>query len=194
MKNIYKKKYLHTYRNYFSSTITGNIALIFLGVLALFAGSQLSIPIKPIPITFQTIVISLIGLTYSPHLAFFTVLAYISSGVLGLPMFIKFSSGLHHITGVTGGYLLGFLIAAPIMGIIKNKVSRKFSGIMLSCLIGHSIIYILGICWLSTFIGLKEAIYSGFIIYIPTGLVKIVIFSALFSYVNNKVSPHGLNE
>ena len=40
------------------------------------------------------------------------------------------------------------------MGIIKNKVSRKFSGIMLSCLIGHSIIYILGICWLSTFIGL----------------------------------------
>jgi biotin transport system substrate-specific component len=187
MKNLYKKKYLQTDSNDASYKMIRNIALVFLGTVALFAGSQLSIPIKPVPITFQTIVISLIGLTYSPRLAFITVLAYIYAGVLGLPMFIKFSSGLHHITGVTGGYLLGFLIAAPIMGIIKNKVSSQVSGIMICCLIGHFIIYLLGIFWLSTFIGLKQALYSGFIIYIPTGLLKIVIFSYLFSYISNKV-------
>ena len=88
---------------------------VAIGVLALFASAQLVIPIKPVPITFQTVVISLIGLTYNPRISFITVFAYIAAGMLGLPMFSKFGSGLGHIMGASGGYILGLLIAAPIM-------------------------------------------------------------------------------
>lgn len=159
---------------------------VLLGVCALFAAAQLSIPLKPVPITFHTIIISLLGLTYSPRLGFITVLTYIFMGAIGLPMFTKLSSGLTYIAGATGGYLVGFLLAVPLMAMIKNTFSRKFWGVAYCCLIGHIVIYALGIAWLSTLIGLKQAIYSGFLIYIPTGLLKIAIFSYLFSYINTK--------
>ena len=159
---------------------------VAIGVLALFASAQLVIPIKPVPITFQTVVISLIGLTYNPRISFITVFAYIAAGMLGLPMFSKFGSGLGHIMGASGGYILGLLIAAPIMGMIKSNFSAKFLGTMACCFIGHIIIYCLGIGWLSSFIGLKQAVYSGFIVYIPTGLLKIITFSYLFSYIGNR--------
>lgn len=191
--NLYNKKYLDADHNDISYKIITHIALVLLGIMALFASSQLSIPVKPIPITGQTIVISLIGLTYSPRLAFITVLAYISAGVLGLPIFIKFSSGLQHITGLTGGYLLGLLIAAPIMAIIKSKIAKQAHQIIACCLIGHLIIYLLGTLWLTTFIGWQQALLSGFIIYIPTDLLKIIIFAALFSYINNKVATNSCN-
>ncbi len=156
---------------------------VFTGVLALFASAQIAIPIKPVPITFHTVMVSLIALTYSPKLSFITLLTYLTAGMVGLPMFSKMNSGLNYMMGATAGYLLGFLIAAPIMGIINSKVKipGKFFNIFFSCLIGHLIIYSLGVGWLSSLIGFKQALYSGFIIYIPTGLLKIAIFSWLFS-------------
>lgn len=161
-------------------------AKMLLGIFALFASAQIQIPIKPVPITLQTIVISIIGLSYNPRLSFITLSSYLTLGTLGAPMFIKYSGGLNHLTGVTAGYLLGFLLAAPIISYLKTSFSGKFFGVMLCCLIGHAIIYILGIAWLANFIGFEKALYSGFLIYIPSGIVKISVLSCLYSYINSK--------
>ncbi len=169
------------------------IAKVMLGVAALFAGSQIVIPLQPVPISMQTVVICIIAVTYSPRLSFATVLAYITIGVAGLPMFAKLSSGLHILFGATGGYLIGYLIATPVMSILNSKFSERFTGtysrylsIFCTCLIGHLIIYFWGVSWLATFIGIKQAIYSGFIIFIPSGLVKMLIFSSTYSYVKGR--------
>ncbi len=169
------------------------IAKVIIGVATLFAGTQIVIPIKPTPITMHTVLISIIAFTYSPRLSFATVLAYITAGIVGLPMFSKMSGGLDYFLGTTCGYLIGFLIATPVMSILKIRLSEKFTGtysrhlsIFCACLIGHIIIYFLGVSWLATIIGVKQAIYSGFIIFIPTGLVKILIFSSIYSYIKGR--------
>ncbi|MCC8399943.1 MAG: biotin transporter BioY [Rickettsia endosymbiont of Platyusa sonomae] len=169
------------------------IAKVIMGVAALFAGAQIIIPIQPVPISMQTVVISIIAFTYSPRLSFATVLAYITIGVVELPIFAKLSSGLHVLFGTTGGYLIGYLIATPVMSILKSRLSERYTGtyshhlsIFCTCLIGHLIIYFLGVSWLATFIGIKQAIYSGFIIFIPSGLVKILIFSSLYYYIKGR--------
>lgn len=177
MRNITKNlEYYLTSEHQYAALIK-----VFTGILALFASAQLVIPINPVPVTFQTIMVSLIGLTYTPRLSFTTLLAYLAAGMLGLPMFTKMSGSLNYMLGATGGYLIGFLIAAPIMGIINRRVPGKFFSIFFSCLIGHLIIYSLGVSWLSNLIGFKQALYSGFIIYIPTGVLKMLIFSWLLS-------------
>jgi len=159
---------------------------VILGVFALFAAAQILIPIKPIPITLQTIVVSIIGLSYSPRLSFATLLSYLTLGALGAPMFLKYSGGLEYMTGITAGYMAGFLIAAPVISYLKESFSGRFLGVMSCCMIGHAIIYILGVTWLTSFIGFEKAIYSGFLIYIPSGVVKITILSYLYSFINSK--------
>jgi biotin transport system substrate-specific component len=160
------------------------VAKIILGVFALFAAAQIQIPLKPVAITFQTVVITLVGLTYSPRLSFITVLSYISLGALGLPMFINFGGGITYLTGMTAGYLLGFLIATPTISYLKKSLGNSFLNVTYCAFVGHIIIYSLGIAWLSTFIGFEKALYGGFLVYIPTGIFKIIIFSSMFSYLN----------
>lgn len=167
------------------------IAKVIMGVAALFAGSQITIPIQPVPISMQTVVISIIAFTYSPRLSFVTVLTYLIAGIVGLPMFAGLSSGLHCFFGATYGYFIGMLLAAPAMSVLNSRLSEKFTkrflGVFFSCLIGHLIIFSLGVSWLATIIGVKQAIYSGFIIFIPTGLGKILIFSSLYYYIKGRV-------
>ena len=159
---------------------------VLLGITMLFASAQIIIPIKPVPITMQTIAVSLIALTYSTRLAFITILSYIIAGIMGLPMFHCFRSGIDGFTGYSGGYLFGFLIAAPLMSEIKQYLSNKFLGVTFTCLIGHVVIYFFGVLWLAIFIGFKQALYSGLAMYIPSGIVKIAIFSYCYSYIINK--------
>lgn len=161
---------------------------ILMGVVILFAGAQIVIPLKPVPVTFQTIVICLLGLIYSPKLSFFTVLTYILAGAAGMPLFTKFSSGTDYLFATTGGYCLGFLIAAPLMGFISERLPKSFLSLLLCCLIGHIIIYFFGVIWLARFVGLEQAFYNGFVVFIPTGIVKMAIFTYLFSYIKRNKS------
>ncbi len=160
---------------------------VMMGVLALFAGAQLIIPIQPVPISMQTVVVSIIAFTYSPQMSFATFFTYLLAGILGLPIFTDLSSGVHHFFGMSCGYFIGMLFAIPAMSILNSKLSKKFTKravvVFLSCLIGHTIIFLLGVSWLTTIIGIKQAIYSGFIVFIPTGLMKVLIFSFLYHYI-----------
>lgn len=182
-----------TLANFIANKHAVVVIKVMMGVIALFAGAQITIPTQPVPVSMQTVVVSIIAFTYSPQLSFATVLTYLTAGIVGLPMFTKLSSGLYFLLGTTGGYLIGMLLAAPVMGILKSKFSKEFTGtysrhlsIFCTCLIGHIIIYFLGVSWLATIIGIKQATYSGFIIFIPTGLVKILVFSSIYSYIKGR--------
>lgn len=162
-----------------------NVIKISLGVLGLFASAQINIPIQPVPITLQTVAVMLIGLTYLPKQAISTLMLYLLIGAVGGPVFTKFNYGITYMTGPTGGYLLGFFIAAVAMAYLRQHMQHKFLNILLLCCVGHVIIYLLGISWLSQYVGAKKALYLGGVVYVPSGIAKILILSFILKFTRN---------
>lgn len=150
------------------------ILKVLFAVGLIFACSQITIPLLYVPVTLQTIAIILIGLTYTPREAFASVGLYLSLGAMGLPMFASFSSGMGILTGTTAGYLTGFLVAAPAMAFMKDKFFKKDNWLTagLNSIIGMTIIFFLGISWLSYLIGFEAAIVHGLLPFILPGLLK----------------------
>lgn len=160
---------------------------IFWGTLLLSLTAQISIPLKPIPITLQTIGILLLALNFNRRSAIQSVLTYLTLGALGAPIFANAQGGILILLGSTGGYLMGFLIAVAVMGSLKEYLPKKnFFYLGLNCLIGTSIIFAFGIIWLSKFVGFKAAIQLGFLPFIIPGLIKILLLASATRYINRK--------
>jgi biotin transport system substrate-specific component len=160
------------------STTQIEILKVVIGVALLFAGAQLSIPLKPIPITLHTVAVLLIGLTYKPREAFASVSSYLFLGALGAPVFAAYNGGLIYMLGKTGGYLAGFLVAVMVISWLQQSMKRRLLQTLLLSVIGHGIIFAMGVGWLATFIGLKSAIAFGFMPFIIPGLIKAGLLTA----------------
>lgn len=161
------------------NTATISILKVVFGALALWAGAEISIPIKPVPITLHTLVVMIIGLIYTPKLAISTISTYVMAGALGVPVFNNFQSGLPYMMGPTGGYILGLWLCCSLMPYLKNDTAIRM---FVSCLLGQALIYIPGVLWLSSFVGLEAAVYKGFWVYIPSGLIKMAILVSAMHY------------
>mgnify|MGYP000530413403 CR=1 FL=1 len=153
-----------------------SINRILFGILLVFAAAQIVIPMEPVNITLHTMAALLIGLTYRPGEALITFASFIALGLAGIPVFSNLNSGLLYLSGPVGGYYIGMTLAAFFMALLRSKfvVSN-----LLNCAIGQILIYVPGIAYLSTFIGFDAAIYKGFFVYIPSGIVKIALLLAL---------------
>ena len=88
-----------------TTTYIKNILLILFGTLLLAVSAKVQVPFWPVPMTMQTFVVFLIGMTYGWKLSFFTLLAYLVEGAIGLPVFAK-GGGLLYLMGPTAGYLM----------------------------------------------------------------------------------------
>ena len=100
------------------------VALAVLGSLLLWASAKIQVPFYPVPMTFQTAVVFLIGLAYGWRLAVATLLLYLAQGAMGLPVFAgtpEKGIGLPYMVGPTGGYLAGFVAAAAITGWVGER-------------------------------------------------------------------------
>ncbi len=156
------------------------------GFLLLFLTSQVSIPLKPVPITLQTLAIMIIGLKFERKDAVCAVLTYLLAGSLGLPVFANFGGGYQYIVGPTGGYLIGFLVAALVMSTISQKVKDQtaYAYTILNCSLGTAIIYLIGMGQLAVFIGFRQAVLSGLLPFIIPGIAKIALLTAGLHYLN----------
>ncbi|WP_392506521.1 biotin transporter BioY [Rickettsia sp. 2024-CO-Wats] len=161
---------------------------IVLGIALLTICSQIVIPIKPIFISLQTVAVIFIGLTYNKTTAPLIILSFITLGVMGIPVFGRFSSGLRILFGPTGGYLAGFVIAVYVMASLKDKIftSNKWLNQISLCLIGNIIIMSLGWMWLSTLLGASGAFYGGVLPFIIPGIIKSVLLIGLIHAVKPK--------
>jgi biotin transport system substrate-specific component len=160
------------------------IAQIFLGALLLCIMSQISIPLKPVPITLQTTGVMALGLLYQRGVAIYSVATYLVLGAFGLPVLADGSGGIYHFFGPTGGYLFGFLAAILVMTTLKEyfRCASVFSQMFL-CLIGTVVIFVFGISWLSAFIGIKQAFVLGFLPFLIPGFIKTLLLSVVVHYV-----------
>lgn len=161
---------------------------IALGVLVLFACSQIAIPLEPVPITFQTVAVMLIGLLYSKREGLSAVLVYLALGAAGLPMFQGFDGGFSHFYGTTAGYLFGFIASVYVMAWLREKfILQSFAGILLNCVIGTLIVFIFGISWLAALIGFKDSITFGLIPFVIPGAIKAFALSGIFRLIKGPV-------
>ena len=133
------------------STTTTKFALVVGGVafLALMAQISIKVPGSPVPVTGQTLGALLLGSAYGASLGFTTFASYLIIGFLGAPVFASGAHGLSRITGATGGYLVGMLIASFITGYLAGrKWDQKIRTVIPTMLIGEVVIFAAGTIWL----------------------------------------------
>ena len=153
------------------------VLLALFGSLLLWASAKVQVPFYPVPMTFQTAVVLLIGATYGLRLGVATLALYLAEGAAGLPVFQSTPEkgiGLAYMVGPTGGYLLGFLAAAVIAGWTAER-SRHGLTTVLGLLAGIVSIHLLGAAWLATLIGPAKAVSLGVAPFILGDAVKLAL-------------------
>lgn len=166
------------------SIILGSVFIATMAQIAFF------LPFTPVPITLQTLGVSILAITLGPTHAFFAVITYLTQATFGLPVIAGGISNPFWFTGPTAGYLIGFAIAAFVTGTLLTKQKRAF---ILSTLLifacNELIILTMGSTWLWLVIGHSQAFQMGFIPFIPGALFKIAISTSLYySFQWSKVS------
>jgi biotin transport system substrate-specific component len=154
----------------------GLIGAVAAGVCLLTLSAKLQVPFYPVPMTMQTLVVLMIGMAYGRMLGTATVVAYLLAGAAGLPVFAgtpERGIGLAYMTGPTGGYLLGFLIATWLMGMLAERGwSGSFVLATVAMIVGHLVILTAGVAWLAVLLGPEKAIAVGLTPFLATTLVK----------------------
>lgn len=157
-------------------------ALALLGTLAIALSSKIEVPFYPVPMTMQTMTILLIAAVYGGRLGFATVALYLMEGALGLPVFSgtpERGIGLAYMAGPTGGYLLGFLLAAGLVGWFAERRAGKallpLAGMMA---VGLAVVYAFGATWLATFVGWDKAFTLGVMPFVLGDALKIALAAA----------------
>ena len=165
-----------------------NIGLILLGSLLLALSSKVQVPFWPVPMTMQTFIVFIIGMTYGWKLAFSTLVVYLLEGALGLPVFAK-GGGLLYLTGPTAGYLYGMTIAAGVIGLFAELgYNNSYFKSLISLSIGTFIIFLCGVGYLGSVIGYDKALAGGLYPFIPSEFFKIGLAVVLIPSITRYIS------
>ena len=138
-----------------------------------------SIPIEPVPITFQTFFVALAALLLPPAWAAGSMALYVALGAAGLPVFAKGAAGLAAVTGPTGGYLIGFVVAAGVASLVREGLRKSGASRLVAdvgaCTILLVVIYGLGTAWLaySLNVSLGQAAALGVVPFVVGDVIKV---------------------
>ena len=163
--------------NIVKKNILSEVLQIFTGIAILAICSQITINIKPVNITLQTLWVIALPFIYRGNQSLAVISGYLILGALGLPVFANLNSGFMYFVGPSGGYYLGFLASVTAMNLLKDHINIFFT-----CLLGQTMIYIFGISWLSQFVGFYKAIDVGFMPFIIPGLIKTTLLIAILRF------------
>ena len=156
---------------------------IALGGAALITlGAKVQIPFWPVPMTLHTLAVFTLAAALGPRLGMAAMATYLAAGAAGLPVFSgtpERGIGLAYMVGPTGGYLLGYLLAAGVIGRLAQ--GRGAPGQALAMLAGLAVVYAAGLLWLAGFAPASGVIAAGFAPFILADLVKIALASGLMA-------------
>ena len=135
--------------------------IAIVGTILITISAKVKIPFYPIPMTMQTFIILLIGITLGYRMGLATVALYLCEGIIGLPVFASSPEkglGIVYFFGPTMGYLIGFLVAVYFAGLFKYD--KGLINTFLKLIFSVSFIYTLGLIWLGTLIGWDKPIFK----------------------------------
>jgi len=168
-------------KNIFQTKIIKSLLAIILGSIALTISAKIKIPFYPVPMTMQTFVVLLLGVSLGYKIGLASVGLYLLEGISGLPVFSNSPEkgiGLIYFTGPTMGYLVGFLSASYLASKVNSKDS--FLLVLAKLTIATSTIYILGLLWLGTLIGWDKPIIAlGAKPFLLAELFKVVLLALI---------------
>ena len=157
-------------------------ALILCGSLFIALSAQVAIhlPFSPVPITGQTLGVLLTGALLGSRRGSLCLLAYLAEGILGLPVFAGGAAGPARLLGPTGGYLVGFVVAAYVTGLLAEREwDRRVGTTLLAMLLGNAALYALGLLWLAAFVGIESALPLGLYPFVVGDLLKLALAALL---------------
>ncbi|WP_455662145.1 biotin transporter BioY [Pradoshia sp.] len=164
-----------------NSPKTRNMIIIAMYASILSILAQIIIPLPLIPITGQTLAVGLIATIIGSRFSTYTIFVYLALGIIGIPVFSGFTSGLGILFGPTGGYLLGFIPAAFFTGYWLEKRGFTNTHAVIANLLGMVITLVFGVLWLKFFasISWNAAFVTGFMPFLPVGILKAAIAAYL---------------
>lgn len=155
------------------------LVLVALGVAVLTVSARIQVPFWPVSMSMQSFAVLVLSFIYGSRLGTASVVSYLALGVIGAPVFVN-GGGVPYFWGPTTGYLLGFALAAWIVGSLSERGAlQSWRSTFVTMLIGDAIILVMGATWLSTLIGIERAFYAGLLIFLPAEALKIVLATVL---------------
>ncbi len=155
------------------------ILLMLAGSAFVALSAQLQVPLWPVPMTGQTFAVLIVGVAYGWRLGAATLLLYMAEGAMGIPVFAKAAAGPAVLMGPTGGYIMGFILAAAIIGYLAERGwDRNVWSMALAMAIGNLAIYLLGLPWLAVYlagVGVEQPVAAA----IAGGLTPFLLGDAL---------------
>lgn len=149
------------------------------GVAAMALAAKIKLPMWPVPATMQTFVVLSIGAAYGLRLGVATMLGYLLLGLAGADIFTSSSAtsnGWSYMIGATGGYLVGFLLATALMGMLARRGwDRSVGKMALAMLIGNVVIYAFGLPWMAWLFAEDK----GMAWVMQWGMTNFLVFDAL---------------
>ncbi|NUB12652.1 biotin transporter BioY [Azospirillum brasilense] len=147
-----------------------------LGSLLLAASAKVQVPFWPVPMTMQSMVVILLGMAYGSRLATATVLLYLLEGLAGLPVF----AGPAYMAGPTAGYLLGFVLAAGVTGLLAERGwDRSPLKAVGALAIGHALLFVPGVAWMAVLFGGEKAVALGLTPFLAATVLKTALGAAI---------------
>ena len=158
------------------------LVIVFFASLTAIAGRiALFLPFSPVPVTAQTLITLLAGASLGWRRGALSQITYVASGLAGLPVFAAGTAGITVLLGPTGGYLVGFVASAAVVGwLIERAPRRGMTRTPLTLAImalGSATIYVFGVAWLTHFLpgGLSTALLAGVAPFLPGDVLKCLL-------------------
>lgn len=171
-----------------AASITSDVVLVVAGLAFMWAMTQVAIPLEPfspVPITGQTLAVLLVGAAFGALRGGATIGLYLALGAMGLPRaFAEGKTGIEFLKAAspTGGYLIGFVIAAVVVGYLAQRGwDRSVGSALGAMLIGEVIIFTLGVAWLGNALGVpaQKAMEFGLYPFVIGDVIKLALAAGL---------------
>ena len=155
------------------------LVMVASAFIALLAQVAIPLPFSPVPITGQTFAVLLVGALLGGVRGSLAISLYLMEGTIGLPVFAGGGAGLARLAGPTGGYLIGFIAAAFVVGLLaKRGWDRRIWSTALAMLVGNVLIYAVGLPRLAQFVGSERALSLGLYPFVIGDLLKLAVAAA----------------
>ena len=159
-------------------SLVTDAALVVGGVVLTGLLAQVEIPLWPVPITGQTLGVLLVGASLGAARGAISMVLYALVGALGAPVFSDFASGTTTLLGPSGGYIVGFVLAAAFTGwLAQRRWERGLVRGLLAFVAGSVVVFLIGLPWLKVSLDLtwSQTLQAGLFPFIVGGLVKAAI-------------------
>ena len=174
--------------------LTQRIVLAALFAALMAVCSQIQIPLPMVPINLALFAVHLCGALLGAKWGALSISAYVLLGLVGAPVYAGFASGPAALFGKTGGYILGYILSAFLVGLLSRRIGFTFKGLCLSMLVGVVACYAFGTVWFMAVTGLNLMTSLAYCVipFLPGDAVKIALAALLALRLKKPLQALGL--